>query len=176
MYFFHTLINSPYYCRFAVDWVSCYMDSVSSVCIPREYNYKCISFIHWLTPLTFVGLINVWKKYICSCILVEYRQMIQSPCNKKPNLLQAYKCKGSCCRLGFLLHELCIISLYSTRIQIQMYFFHTLINSPYICRLAVDWVSCYMDSVSSVCIPREYNYKCISFIHWLTPLTFVGLQ
>ena len=39
-----------------------------------------------------------------------------------------------------------------------MYFFHTLINSPYICRLAVDWVSCYMDSVSSVCSSREYNY------------------
>jgi tRNA U38,U39,U40 pseudouridine synthase TruA len=50
-YIFYTLIISPSFCRLAVDWVSCYMDSVTSVCNPREYNYIFQYMKHTFIPV-----------------------------------------------------------------------------------------------------------------------------
>jgi hypothetical protein len=114
----------------------------------------------------------MYKRY--SCILVGYRRMKQSWCNKKPNLLQVYKSKGdNQCMKDIVVFSWTTdgwnravdwVSCYMDSVtsvcipREYNYIFYTLIISAYFCRLAVDWVSCYMDSVTSVCSPREYNY------------------
>ena len=179
-------IDYPLYLyRLAVDWVSCYMDSVTSVCSPREYNYIFHTLIILLTfiDLQQIGFL-VTSTVSSVCSPREYNYIFHTLINF-PLLLQ------TCSRLGYLLHGLSYTRLQSTRIQLYLsyidyppYFCRLAVDwvscyincfirlqstriqlylsyidyTPYFCRLAVDWVSCYMESVTSVCSPREYNY------------------